>query len=149
MMTKSNPILIIEDSDEDFEIACWAIRQTGNTSPIERASRAEEVLARFSLNETNIALPPALILLDLNLPGTNGREILSQLRQSEDFCFIPIVIVTTSTNPRDIEACYRLGASGYIGKPLQLEKFLVKIEGLINYWFSTVTLPLENIGLHQ
>lgn len=146
-MTQSNPILIIEDSDEDFEIVCWAIKQAGNTRPIERASNAEEVLARFSLNEKNLRTLPALILLDLNLPGASGREILSQLHQSDDFSFIPIVIVTNSTNPRDVEACYRLGASGYIGKPLQLENFLEKIKGLIHYWFNTVALPLENVGL--
>ncbi len=147
-MEKSNPIFIIEDSDEDFEVLCWALKQAGNTRRIERASRAEEVFARFNLVEKTITSPPTpaqrpcLILLDLNLPGVNGRDILSRLRQSDEFGFIPIVVMTTSSNPRDIEACYRLGASGYIGKQLHLEKFVEKIKGLIQYWFNTVTLPL-------
>jgi len=145
-MDKSNPILIIEDSDEDFEVICWALKQAGNMQPIERASRAEEVLARFNLVETPITSPPTihpcLILLDLNLPGINGRDILSRLRKSDEFGFIPVIVMTTSSNPRDIEACYRLGASGYIGKQLHLEKIVDKIKGLIQYWFHTVTLPL-------
>ena len=143
-MDSLRPILVIEDSDEDFEVACWALNQTSIQHPIIRAANADEALVQLNLLETpheSQSSRPALVLLDLNLPGLNGRELLKQLKNSEHAGLSPVVVLSTSNNPRDIEACYRLGAAGYICKPLQLQIFADKIKNLMLYWFSTVTLP--------
>lgn len=143
-MDNLRPILVIEDSDEDFEVACWALHQAAMQRPIIRAANANEALTQLNLLETPYECQrsrPALVLLDLNLPGLNGRELLKQLKNSEQAGLSPIVVLSTSNNPRDIEACYRLGAAGYICKPLQLQVFADKIKNLMLYWFSTVTLP--------
>ena len=143
-MIAKRPILIIEDSDEDFEVICWALQKSGVLQPIIRASRYEEALSQLNLLEVAAVVPdirPCLVLLDLNLPGMNGRELLARLQASSFAGLTPVVTLTTSNNPRDVEACYRLGASGYICKPLQLEAFAEKIKNLANYWFSTVEQP--------
>jgi len=139
-MEKSNPILIIEDSIEDFEIVSWAFQKAGNQQSIERVARAEDALLRINQFD---ALKPCLILLDLNLPGMSGKELLTLIKQSDDGSFIPVVVLSNSNNPHDIKSCYRLGASGYICKPLQLQQFIDKIKNLMSYWFNTVALPLE------
>ena len=86
---------------------------------------------------------PCLVLLDLNLPGMNGLQLLEELRSVEQPPTIPVVILSTSKNPRDLAACYRLGAAGYLCKPLSLELYTSKMLKLTQYWFDAVTLPEE------
>lgn len=143
-MEANSPILIVEDSDEDFEVVCWALQHAEVSRSVLRATRAEEALLRLNLAPSSPGHRsplPCLVLLDLNLPGTNGRELLATIKQSDEAGLVPVVVLSTSNNPRDIQACYRLGASGYICKPLQLAVFADKIRHLSQYWFDTVTLP--------
>ena len=67
---------------------------------------------------------PGVILLDLNLPGTDGREVLSELKKTDHLKTIPVIILTTSTDDRDIQGCYRMGANSYVKKPVDLEEFM-------------------------
>lgn len=140
-MDTNRPILIVEDSDEDFEVTVWALRQAGIKRPIHRSSRADEALSQVAAPNRRAAPPPCLVLLDLNLPGMNGRQFLDNLHQSANSPVVPVVILSTSDNPRDVEACYRLGAAGYICKPLSLDLFAERMRGLTAYWFETVLLP--------
>jgi CheY-like chemotaxis protein len=87
---------------------------------------------------------PGIILLDLNLPGTDGREVLREIKRSERLSAIPVIVVTTSADRRDIEACYRAGASSYIQKPVNLDGFMRAIQRLHDYWFEVVILPRES-----
>ena len=142
-MNEDHPILIIEDSDEDFEVTCWALQQAGFTHPITRAVRAEDALIHLCpmpprLDWTSKLL--CLVLLDLNLPGMNGLQFLQELRQAGRPPSIPVVILSTSKNPRDIADCYRLGAAGYFCKPMSLQLYIEKMRRLIQYWFESVTL---------
>ena len=141
-MNKNAPILIVEDSDEDFEVTSWALRQAGVKRPIHRAVRVNDVLQLLANPElkTPHQLLPCLILLDLNLPGNDGRYLLKLLRQAEQAIPVPIVVLSTSNNPKDIETCYKLGAAGYINKPLSLDLFAEKMRLMSQYWFNTVTL---------
>lgn len=82
-------------------------------------------------------------MLDLNLPGTDGREVLAQVKQDQRLKVIPIVVLTTSSNPKDIDFCYRAGANSYLIKVVQLEQFTRSIGHLVHYWFEAVTLPGE------
>ncbi|MGE5659995.1 MAG: response regulator [Actinomycetota bacterium] len=139
------PLLIIEDSDEDFEAFGRMMRKSSITHPIYRCTDGDEALDFLyqvgEYSDPQKAPRPAIILLDLNLPGTDGREVLAQLKQDENLRMIPIVVFTTSANPKDIEICYRQGVNGYIVKPIDVEKLLKNIKGFINYWFETVMLP--------
>ena len=146
-MNSNQPILIVEDSDEDFEVTVWALRKAGVERPILRATRAREgyELIQGQADARDPASPrlpaPCLVLLDLNLPDADGRELLTLLRTGDNPSAIPVVVLSTSDNPRDIETCYRLGASGYVCKPMKLESFAQRIRDLAAYWFGAVHLP--------
>ncbi|MBS1212917.1 MAG: response regulator, partial [Proteobacteria bacterium] len=87
---------------------------------------------------------PIVILLDLNLPGTDGREVLAEIKQDERLRQIPVVVLTTSSDERDIERCYQMGANSYIKKPVDLEGFMRAIQLLKDYWFEIVILPKQD-----
>ena len=146
-MKCDQPILIVEDSDEDYEVTVWALHKAGVERPILRATRAREgyELIQGQANPRDPASArtpsPCLVLLDLNLPGADGRELLTLLRCQENPSAIPVVVLSTSDNPRDIDACYRLGAAGYLCKPMKLELFAQRIRDLAAYWFGAVHLP--------
>lgn len=137
-------ILIVEDSDEDFAALTRAMNKARFTNPIYRCEDGEEALDYLYHEreyEEELAPRPSLIVLDLNLPGTDGRDVLAALKQDSDLRAIPIIIFSTSSNPKDIEACYRHGISGYIVKPMDLKKLQESTETLLNYWFEAVELP--------
>lgn len=137
---------MIEDSDEDFVALERALERCSYRGQLQRANNATE-----ALNVLNALAPanhrakrdsfPALILLDLNLPGIDGRELLVEIKTNERFKEIPVVILTTSSNPRDILYCYRHGASSYHLKSVGFEKFAASIKHIVTYWFNSVTLP--------
>lgn len=141
----SQPILLVEDSPEDFETTQRAFRKSGLRNPIFRCSDGEEALdylfRRGQYAEPGKAPRPGVILLDLNLPGTDGREVLAEIKADPSLKQIPVVVLTTSADERDVEGCYRAGASSYIQKPVDLDGFMRAIERLNDYWFEVVILP--------
>ena len=143
--TLSQPILLVEDSPEDFETTERALRKSGLKNPIFRCADGDEALdflhrrGRFADPETSPR--PGVILLDLNLPGTDGREVLNEVKTDPDLRQIPVIVLTTSKDDRDIEVCYRCGANSYVQKPVDLEGFMKAIERLNDYWFEVVILP--------
>jgi CheY-like chemotaxis protein len=142
---QTQPLLLVEDSDEDFEAFGRIVRKSAVNHPIYRCSDGDEALD-FLYNTGEYAnftqTPrPGIIVLDLNLPGTDGREVLAQIKQDENLKTIPVVVFTTSSNPKDIDICYRHGANGYIIKPIDFTKLTKTIQILIDYWFEAVILP--------
>jgi len=139
------PILIVEDSPEDFEATCRAFARAGVESKIYRCQDGDELLSyvqrtdRFSA--PGAAPRPGLILLDLNLPGTDGRDALAVLKRDPELREIPVVVLTTSSDDRDIDWCYRLGANSYIQKPVDLDQYMRLIRLIAEYWLHTVMLP--------
>jgi CheY-like chemotaxis protein len=138
--------LVVEDSDVDFEALQRIMANSAAASiPMFRCLDGDDALD-FLYNtgeyaDASQAPRPAMILLDLNLPGTDGREVLDEIKQNEELKIIPIVIFTTSSNPKDIEICYRKGVNSYIIKPIDVNKLKITIQTLINYWFEIVSLP--------
>ncbi|MDZ4872624.1 MAG: Response regulator rcp1 [Chroococcidiopsis cubana SAG 39.79] len=146
MTSKSTqPLLLIEDSDEDFEAFGRIMRQLSVINPIHRCIDGDDALDYLyhdgEYADLERVLRPAIIVLDLNLPGTDGREVLEQIKQDEELKIIPIVVFTTSSNPKDVEVCYRYGVNGYIIKPMDVKKLMHTIQILIQYWFEVVILP--------
>lgn len=138
------PILVVEDSDEDFETLTRLMKRACIVNPIFRCCDGEEALEFLNPESFNSAggapSRPSLVLLDLNLPGTDGREVLQHIKQTARLSAIPVVILTTSSNPKDLEFCYANGANSYLLKPMSLKKFQRSIKILIDYWFEAVTL---------
>ncbi len=140
-----NPLLIAEDSDEDFEVLELLMQQMQVRNPIYRCTNGDKVLD-FVYKDGEGLQPsiqrPSVILLDLNLPGTDGREVLEQLKQDQILREIPIVVFTTSSNPRDIEFCYENGANGYLIKPVDSDELERTVQAFVDYWLKANVPPL-------
>jgi CheY-like chemotaxis protein len=144
-LLQTRSLLAIEDSNEDFEALQRFLRRSSVTIPVFRCVSGEQALA-FLYRTGNYANPdlsprPSVILLDLNLPKTDGREVLRRIKQDENLKTIPVVIFTTSNNPKDVEVCYQYGANSYIVKPIDFRQLKRDIEALVEYWFEIITLP--------
>ena len=144
---KTCPVLIIEDSDEDFEAFRRGWRKSGAKNPLYRCDNGDEALDfLFHHGEyanQNTIPRPCLILLDLNLPGTDGREILGEIKTNADLKSIPVIVFTTSANPKDLEICYQKGANSYIVKPIDMKKLMNTVKTLSQYWFDINRPPLH------
>jgi CheY-like chemotaxis protein len=141
----SPPILIVEDSPEDFEATVRALREARVTSLIHRCQDGDEVLdylhRRGRYADPALAPRPGVILLDLNLPGTDGRETLGIIKGNPALKAIPVIILTTSSDERDLESAYQSGANSYIQKPVDMEDYMRLVRLIADYWFSAVILP--------
>lgn len=139
------PLLIIEDSDEDFTALTRIMNQANISNPIYRCEDGESALDFLhhegEYADRSLSPRPALIVLDLNLPGTDGREVLAELKSDRNLQTIPVVIFSTSSNPKDVDACYRHGISGYIVKPMNTQRLNQLVQTFLQYWFKAVELP--------
>jgi CheY-like chemotaxis protein len=140
----NNLLLVAEDSDEDFEMLHLLMQQMQVRNPVCRFKNGDKVLDflyREGDYQTEPRPLPSVILLDLNLPGTDGREILEQVKQDEGLREIPIVVFTTSSNPEDIEFCYQSGANGYLVKPVDAVELEKRVEAFVEFWLEANTPP--------
>jgi CheY-like chemotaxis protein len=138
MKPSTHQLLVIEDSNEDFEALCRIIDQVSNFSlDVHRCVDGDEALDWLNQAASN----PDLIILDLNLPGTDGREILVTIKQTKKLRSIPIVVLSTSSNPKDIEACYQSGVNSYMLKPMDINCLKDSLRVMLDYWFKAMVLP--------
>lgn len=143
-------ILFIEDSDEDYQTTLRAFKRAGLANPVQRCEDGDEALdylyRRGRFSDPASSPRPELVLLDLNLPGTDGRDVLIEIKNDKDLRRIPVIVLTTSSDERDIEKCYQDGANSYIHKPVNLENFFQAIQKLKDFWFEVAILPKEING---
>lgn len=144
MNTKLNQlILVVEDSEEDYETLIRAFQKSGVANPVIRCADGDEALdflyhrGRFA-DEKRL---PGIILLDLNLPGTDGYTVLESIKRDDRLRIIPVIVLTCSSDPNDIDRCYASGANTYIQKPVSFDGFLEAIRRLKEYWFEIAILP--------
>jgi CheY-like chemotaxis protein len=144
------PILLIEDSPEDVLAIERVLRQFGFRAPLHAYENSDEALRflRATTSSGTISTisdhddqKPGLILLDLNLPGTDGRELLRILKHDEQLAQIPVVVLTTSSNSLDVNECYRAGANSYSIKPVDYAAFKQLMALMLDYWFGATLLP--------
>ena len=145
-VTATQTILIVEDSDDDYDATVRALtKHTNLKNPIQRCEDGRESLdylfRRGRFSEAESAPRPGIILLDLNMPGIDGRQVLEEIKGDPDLRSIPTIVMTNSNDDRDIEDCYGIGANTYIQKPLDLTGFFAAMARLKEYWFEIAVLP--------
>jgi two-component system, chemotaxis family, response regulator Rcp1 len=135
-------ILLVEDSLADIELTKLGFRE-GKISNNLNITRDGDEAMMFLRREARYADAPRpdLILLDLNLPGKDGREVLKEIKSDEELKKIPVVILTTSQADTDIMRAYGLYANAYMTKPVGFDGFVAVIKGINDYWFTLVKLP--------
>lgn len=135
-------ILLVEDNPGDIILTKEAFAEAKIKNNIHIARDGEEALLYLSRqNGFEKAVEPDLILLDLNLPKIDGREVLDNIKSDESLCHIPVVVLTSSESEQDILETYELHANSYVVKPINLEQFVSVINAIENFWFTVVTLP--------
>ena len=140
-MNRLRPILVVEDSDEDFATVLDAVKRASVTNEIRRAASGEECLQVLRASTENKNTVPALILLDLNTPRDDGREALREIKQDERLRALPLVVLSTSANPRDLAFCYASGVNAYHVKPVNHLLHLQVLEQIFGYWLTSVVFP--------
>lgn len=135
-------ILLVEDNPADARLTQEAIRDTEFRYQLHLAEDGEEAM-EFLYQEGEFAdVPrPDLILLDLNLPGMDGREVLAEIKSDESLGSIPVVVLTTSTAQQDLLYSYGLRANSYVNKPIDRDRFNDMIKSVMEYWINISTLP--------
>lgn len=135
-------ILLVEDSETDAELTLQALRQGKLQNTVHHVKDGVEAM-QYLRNEGSFAdaLRPDLILLDLNMPKLDGREVLKQIREDEALRVIPVVVLTTSSHDKDILETYGLTANSYIVKPVDLNSFFEVVKAISNFWVKVVALP--------
>jgi len=134
------PILVVEDSVDDFDATLRAFRKTNLRNPVQHAASGQAAIDY--LNDATQP-KPGIILLDLNMPGIDGRRTLEIIKQNPELKKIPVVILTTSSDERDVKSCYDLGANTYIQKPVGFDGLIAAIKQLKEYWFEIALLPKD------
>ena len=136
-------VLVVEDSDEDYDTLQSAVERAGLSIELRRACTGG---AALDLIRGGAAALPALVLMDLNTPGIDGRDALAVIKADPDLKSIPVVVVTTSSNPRDIEFCYGAGVSTYHIKPVRYPDHVALVADLLTYWLDRAVLPGRGSG---
>lgn len=138
----NSEILLVEDNAADVRLTQEVLRKSGTPCTLHVARDGEQAMRMLRRQDEHGELPlPDLILLDLNLPLKDGRQVLAELKQDEKLRSIPVVVLTTSRAETDISTCYDLHANSYLVKPVDLAEFERVIEDVQRYWFGRVQLP--------
>lgn len=146
--TEARPfdILLVEDEPADANLVRSALKTNKVFCTLHHVEDGVDALAflRRQGEKYQNAAQPDLILLDLNMPRMSGREFLAEIKKDAVLSAIPVVVLTTSDVERDVVASYKLGAAGYITKPVDMEQFIDAVRQLDNYWFVLARLPQKN-----
>lgn len=135
-------ILLVEDSPSDVGLVREAIRMSGQGSLLHVVRDGEEAIAFLRRQDRYSDAPhPDLVLLDLNLPRKDGREVLAEIKSDDTLKCIPVVVLTTSNAEIDVLRTYRLGVNCYLTKPIDFEQFISAVQSIEQFWLRHVTLP--------
>src|ERR687895_105183 len=138
-------ILLVEDNPGDARLAVEALKESKVSNKlyhVEDGVEAMDLLHRRG--EYVEASTPDLILLDLNLPRKDGREVLEEIKGDPELRLVPVVVLTTSAAERDLIKSYNLHANAYVIKPIDLDRFIEVVRAIESFWFTIVKLPQLN-----
>lgn len=133
-------ILLVEDNPGDVRLIQEVFKDANICNAMEIAYDGETAMELLNSNDGNLFCPD-LILLDLNLPKKDGREVLKEIKNNESLKCIPVVILTTSNAEDDLKETYKMNANCYITKPVDLDQFINVVKSIENFWLSIVKLP--------
>ena len=137
-------VLLVEDSPGDVRLTREALRDANRSIHLHVASDGIEAMGFLRREGATAGAPrPDLILLDLNLPRMDGREVLAQIKADESLKTIPTIILTTSVAERDILTSYQLQANCYLSKPVQLDAFEALVTSINDFWLTKARLPQD------
>lgn len=140
-------LLLIDDDQSDIYLAKRALKKCETPVQMQIARHGEEALSLLRREEPHAeARRPDLIFLDLNMPRMSGHEFLERVKGDDELKSIPIIVMSMSESKVDIEESYRLQASAYISKPIELEPFTRVIRSIEDHWFHVVRLPQRREG---
>jgi two-component system, chemotaxis family, response regulator Rcp1 len=140
-------VLLVEDNPGDVRLTREALKDAKVHINLHVASDGVEAMAFLNREGEYAEVPrPDMILLDLNLPRKDGRQVLEEIKATPSLMTIPIVILTTSESEQDILRSYQLHANCYISKPVDLDGFLRVIQSIDSFWLSIVKLPREAVS---
>jgi two-component system, chemotaxis family, response regulator Rcp1 len=144
---KSMEVLLVEDNPGDVRLTQEAFRDANRSIHVHVAFDGVEAMAFLRHEGTYVHVPrPDLILLDLNLPKMDGREVLARIKEDNSLKMIPTVILTTSEAEADILKSYQLQANCYLSKPVQLDAFENVVKSINDFWLTKVKLPPQKRG---
>lgn len=139
---REGAILLVEDNQDDIALTTRALARNNIRNELIVATDGEEAL-NYLLPDSGKGQLPVLILLDINLPKVSGLDVLRSLRSRERTRFVPVVVLTTSSEERDIVESYQLGANSYVRKPVEFENFVSAIKTLGLYWLLVNQQPIH------
>ena len=141
---RSVEVLLVEDSPGDVRLTQETFRETNKSIHLHVASDGVEAMEFLNMQGEFADAPrPDFILLDLNIPKLDGREVLARIKKDEDLKTIPTIILTTSDAEADIVKSYQLQANCYLTKPVQLEEFESVVKSINDFWLMKVKLPQQ------
>ncbi len=135
-------ILLVEDNENDVILTQEGFKRSKLVVNLHHVCDGEECMAYLRKEgKYSGAATPDIILLDLNMPRMDGREVMAEIAGDERLCHLPVIILTTSAEDSEILKMYKLRCSSYIVKPVSFANFIPAIQSLANYWFTVVVLP--------
>ena len=138
---RSTQIVIVEDSDEDFDTVQDAARRSSMLHPLVRAHTGAECLRLLRGGDSGRDAHTLLVLLDLNTPSDDGRDVLLERRRDDTISALPVVVLSASASARDLQFCYANGANAYHVKPVDHGLHLRVLRDIFSYWLGSVILP--------
>jgi CheY-like chemotaxis protein len=142
ILAKPIEILLVEDNEGDVGLIEEVLEETRIKNTLHVATDGEEAIQFLHGEGKFLDSPrPDLVLLDLNLPKKDGREVLKEVKEDDNLKNIPIIVLTTSGSEKDILRAYELHTNAYVTKPLDFDQFISVIESIANFWLEIVILP--------
>jgi CheY-like chemotaxis protein len=140
--TTAAEVLLVEDNENDVELTRIGFKKADLPFRVHHVKDGVDCMAFLRREGEYVDVPtPDLILLDLNMPRKNGREVLTEMMADETLSYLRVVVLSTSCDDEEILKTYKLGCSSYIVKPVDFERFLAIVRSLAEYWFTVVMLP--------
>jgi two-component system response regulator len=133
-MSSNADILYIEDNEDYIDFVKRALRKVNSNITISTATDGKTALTTVSNATSDVGF--RLILLDIHLPGITGIELVQKIREQKALAYVPIIMLSTSDNPKDVEACYQRGANAYLVKPVGIQPLVNTLKSVCDFWLG-------------